>query len=66
VRTRKEPVQPIPLFEELLVLLMKVNCKVEVEFLLMLFGQPENRHVTLNVGREVKDCVFMLKLSDRL
>ncbi|WVR07619.1 hypothetical protein IAU60_004661 [Kwoniella sp. DSM 27419] len=39
VRTVKEPVQPIPLFEELIHLLMK----------------PENRHVTLNIDCKIQN-----------
>ncbi|WRT70151.1 uncharacterized protein IL334_007145 [Kwoniella shivajii] len=39
VRTTKEPVQPIPLFEELIALLMK----------------PENRHVTLNIDCKMQN-----------
>ncbi|WWC94971.1 hypothetical protein V866_001823 [Kwoniella sp. B9012] len=39
VRTTKEPIQPIPLFEELIALLM----------------EPENRHVTLNIDCKMQN-----------
>lgn len=39
VRTTKEPVQPIPLFEELIALIM----------------EPENQHVTLNIDCKMQN-----------
>jgi glycerophosphoryl diester phosphodiesterase len=39
VRTTKEPVQPIPLFEQLIALIM----------------EPENQHVTLNIDCKMQN-----------
>jgi glycerophosphoryl diester phosphodiesterase/phosphatidylglycerol phospholipase C len=45
VRTTKEPLQPIPLFEELVALLMEVSSLGNEAD-----KKSENRHVSLNVG----------------
>lgn len=50
VRTIKEPVQPVPLFEQLISLLMEVGRLTEYNHLWLMRWQPQNRHVSLNVG----------------
>lgn len=63
VRTTKEPVQPIPLFEQLISLLMEVSRLIECHHLWLMWRQPQNRHVSLNVGFSSPFYLDLTKLA---
>lgn len=50
VRTKKEPVQPIPLFEELVALLM----------------EDGNKHVSLNVSDQIMELMLTAKIDCKI